>query len=211
MRPCLNPFHPLSMAVVVLAVLMPGPLLAAPGPVEITPMVGYRTSGSFKDPRTDATLDLDENTSFGLVLNMDYDRNTQWEFTLSRQTTSLQTGTVFSGDPRFDLDVTYATAGGIYIWRDPSVEPFIGASLGISHMAPDDGRFDSETRVLLSLVGGYKFRLSDRIGLRIEVRGYETLMSSDTGIFCGNGGCAARVDGQGFGQLEFNAGLTLRF
>lgn len=190
---------------------LPRSALAAPPAVEITPMAGYRGSGGFKDPDTDATLDLDESSSFGLILNVDHDENTQWEFMLSRQSTEMQTGAAFMGDRLFDLDVIYATAGGIYVWRDPKVEPFVGAGIGFTHMAPDDTQYDSETRLLFSLVGGYKFLLTDSIGLRIEVRGYQTLMSSDTAVFCGNGSCVARVESDGFGQLEFNAGLVVRF
>lgn len=190
---------------------LPESARAAPAAVEITPMLGYRSSGSFEDPDTGEQLDLDEGASFGLVLNVDHDTNTQWEFMLGRQSADLQTGAAFSADRLLGIDVTYATAGGIYVWRDPRVEPFIGAGIGFTHMAPENSQFDSETRVLFSLVGGYRLRLTDHLGLRVEVRGYETLWSNDTAIFCGNGGCVARVDGAGFGQLEVNAGLTLRF
>lgn len=200
-----------SLSCMLAAQWLPSRLSAAPRAMELTPMAGYRSGGSFEDPDTGASLDVDERQSFGLILNVDHGQNTQWEFLISRQGTELQTGAAFVGDRLIDLDVTYATAGGIYVWRDPKVEPFLGAGIGITHMSPGGSQYDSETRVLFSLVGGYKFWLTDRIGLRVEIRGYETLMSSDAAIFCGNGACVARMDGNGFGQLELNAGLSIRF
>lgn len=194
-----------------LALTMTGVVLDVAVAAELTPIAGYRSSGSFEDPNTAQTLDLDDSASYGLILNMDHDANTQWEFMLSRQSTQLQTGPSFVGSGLFDLDVTYFSAGGIYVWRDPKVEPFIGAGIGVTHMAPDESRYDSETRVLLQLVGGYKFHLTDNIGLRIEARGYGTLLNSDAQVFCGDGQCVARVESDGFGQLELNAGLVVRF
>lgn len=205
-------YRSLSTVVLMLAALgLPEDLSAASPGIELTPIAGYRSSGSFKDPNTEQTLDLNESGSYGLILNIDHDANTQWEFMLSRQPTELQTGPAFVGTGLFDLDVTYFSAGGIYVWRDPKVEPFIGAGIGVTHMAPDDAQYDSETRVLLQLVGGYKFHLTDTIGLRIEARGYGTLLDSDAAVFCGNGVCIARVESDGFGQLEFNAGVVVRF
>ena len=201
----------LAAALLPLSLCLPWPSLAATPIVEVVPMVGYRSSGSFEDPDTGESIDLDESSSYGIILNVDHDANTQWEFMLSHQATELQTGSLFVGDGRFDLDVTYFSAGGIYVWHDESIEPFIGAGIGVTHMAPDDSRYDSETRAMLQFVGGYKFHLTEQIGLRIEIRGYGTLMDSDAAIFCGNGACIARVQSDGFGQMEVNAGVMMRF
>jgi opacity protein-like surface antigen len=111
----------------------------------------------------------------------------------------------------FDLDVGYVSGGGIYVWRDPKVEPFLGAGIGIAHLSPQDSRYDSETRALFSLAGGYRFRLTDNIAMRLEARGYYTLLNTNAAVFCGNGGCIARVDSSGLTQVEINAGLSMRF
>ncbi len=190
---------------------VPGAAWSNQPSVEITPLVGYRSHGSFKDTDSEQTRDLDESASFGLILNIDHDANTQWEFMLSRQSTELQLGPLFTGDRLFDLDVTYFSAGGIYVWRDPKIEPFVGAGFGITYMSPQDSRYDSETRAMIQLVAGYKFFLTEQIGLRIEARGYGTLVDSDAAFFCGDGQCIVRVESDGFGQLELNAGLVVRF
>lgn len=76
-------------------------------------------------------------------------------------------------------------------------------------MSPDN--LDSETDPLLSFVAGYKFFLTENLGLRLEGRAYATALESDATIFCGNGACIARVESEGFWQYEVNAGLALRF
>jgi len=179
--------------------------------MEITPISGYRSGGSFEDPTTQETLDLDEGVSYGLVVNKDYDANTQWEFVYSHQDTELKPDPVFTNNGQFDLDVDYFSMGGAYVWRDARLQPFIGAAFGLAYLAPQNSSYDSETRFMLQLSGGYKYFLTPNLGLRLEARGYGVLMDSDAAIFCGNGACVARVQSDGFGQLEINAGLNLRF
>lgn len=204
-----------TLASLVMAVLATGPANADPPGtqprVEFTGFAGYRSGGDFKEPTTGERLELDSDNSLGLILNIDHDANTQWEFLFSRQSTRLKPAPLFTGESRFDVDVSYVSGGGIYVWRGPKVEPFLGAGLGIANLSPQDPRYDSETRVLFSLNGGYRFRLTEQVGLRLEARGYYTLLNSDAAVFCGNGACIARVDSSGFTQLEINAGLSVRF
>ncbi len=176
----------------------------------ISVTTGYRFGGSFEDPVTGESLDLDDDASIGLVINVDHDSHTEWEISYSHQETELQAGTLFSGG-NFGLDVDYLSAGGIYLWNEQKIQPFIGAALGITHLRPEDSRYDSETRLLLQLSGGYLFFLTPNLGIRVEARGYATLLDTDAAIFCGNGACIAHIESSGFGQFEINAGLSLRF
>jgi opacity protein-like surface antigen len=179
--------------------------------MDISGFAGYRWGGNFKDPVSDERLKLDDRGSVGLVLNIDHDANTQWEFLFSHQSTRLKPAPLFTGESRFDVDVYYLSGGGIYVWHNPRVEPFLGAGIGIANFSPQDSRYDSETRALFSLTGGYRFRLTEHIALRLEARGYYTLLNTNAAVFCGNGGCIARVDSSGLTQVEINAGLSVRF
>ncbi|MAT64905.1 MAG: hypothetical protein CMN57_04615 [Gammaproteobacteria bacterium] len=192
-----------------LALTLPAAAAPPARDIELTPIAGYRGGGGFEDTGNGESLDLDESASYGLVLNIDHDANTQWEFMFSRQNTSLKPGPTAA--PGFDLDVTHFSAGGIYVWRDEKVEPFIGAGLGVTHMSPDGSGYDDETRVMFQFNGGYKFWLTRNIGLRLELRGYTTFMDSDAAVFCAGGACVAKVESTGFGQLEGNVGLSVRF
>ncbi|MBI5461136.1 MAG: outer membrane beta-barrel protein [Gammaproteobacteria bacterium] len=179
---------------------------------ELTPMIGYRSGGSFEDRDTGDTLDLDEGGNQGLIFNLDHDADTQWEILYSRQDSELQLAQPFQGQPHVDVAIYYLSFGGAYVFHDtahPGVEPFVAAGIGLTHMSPDG--LDAETRPLLSLGAGYKFFLSDNFGVRLEGRAYATALDSNAEIFCGNGACIARVESDGFWQYEVNAGLTLRF
>lgn len=186
---------------------------AGPAPsAEVTPMIGYRSGDSFEDPNTGDALDLDDGANQGVIFNLDYDANTQWEILYSRQDSALSLSQPFQGRNSVDVDIQYISFGGIYIFHDkshPGVKPFVGAGVGMTHMSPDG--FGSETKPVLSLVAGYKFFLTENFGLRLEARGYATALESDAAVFCGNGACIARVESEGFWQYEFNAGAVLRF
>ncbi|MCA1805526.1 MAG: outer membrane beta-barrel protein [Xanthomonadaceae bacterium] len=203
---------PAALAAMCLASAFPAHADAGTRPgMEISGFAGYRWGGNFKDPVSDERLELDDEGSIGLILNIDHDANTEWEFLFSHQSTRLQPAPLFTGTSRLDVDVSYLSGGGIYVWRDPRVESFLGAGIGVAHFSPQDSRYDSETRALFSLAGGYRFRLTDNIGLRLEARGYYTLLNTNAAVFCGNGGCIARVDSSGLTQVEINAGLSVRF
>ena len=119
---------------------------------------------------------------------------------------------MFLGKNSVDVDIQYFSFGGIYVFHDkaqPGIEPFVGAGIGITYMSPDG--LDSETDPLLNFVAGYKFFLTENLGVRIEGRAYAPALESDAAIFCGNGACIARVESEGFWQYELNAGVALRF
>lgn len=178
---------------------------------ELTPMIGYRSGGSFEDPVDGSSLDLNEGASQALIVNLDHDANTQWEIIYGQQGSQLDLVRAFQGRTQVDVNVHQFSVGGIYVWRDayPGVVPFVGASIGATRLSPEG--LDPETRPLLSFTAGYKFFLADNIGARIEARAYGTALETDSAIFCGNGACLARVDSEGFWQYEVNAGITLRF
>lgn len=178
---------------------------------ELTPLIGYRSGGSFQDSVDGTSLDLDEGANQALIFNLDHDANTQWEIVYSRQDSQLDLLRPFQGRTQVDVDVHQFSVGGIYVFRDahPGVVPFLGAGIGVTRLSPDG--LDHETRPLLGFTAGYKFFFADNIGARIEARAYGTAMETDTAIFCGDGACLARVDSDGFWQYELNAGITLRF
>ncbi len=78
----------------------------------------------------------------------------------------------------------------------------------------NDG-FDSDSFFSFALGLGWQLRPTERLGLRLEARGFATLLNSDTDPFCRTGPdihlCAVRVDGTVLWQLETFAGLVFRF
>jgi hypothetical protein len=60
------------------------------------------------------------------------------------------------------------------------------------------------------LGGGLLYHVSDRVGIRLEARGWYTFTESGAAVFC-SGGCVVAFSGSGFGQVELTTGLQLSF
>jgi opacity protein-like surface antigen len=172
---------------------------------EITPIAGWRTSSSLEDADTGETIHLKETDSFGIILSMKKSPDSNYDFLFSRQNTELQSsGTTES------LRIDYYQLGGTVFYDADKLHPFVSGGLGATHISPANNDFSSTTRFSLSVGGGLKFPLSQNIGLRLEARGYGTVVSSDGTILC-SGGCVAKFTGSLFTQFEASAGLSIAF
>ena len=175
---------------------------------EITPFVGWRTSSSLEEETTGASIDLKETSSFGIILSLKKDRDTNYDFLFSRQDTELQSTTSPGNTESLRLD--YYQIGGTVFYDYDKFIPFIAGGLGATHISPANDNFSSETKFSLSVGGGLKFPLSQNVGLRLEARGYGTVVDSGGSILC-SGGCVAKFKGSLFMQLEASAGLSIAF
>lgn len=193
-----------------LLLLVPAPTRADWG-VEITPFAGFRFGGSFEDNTTGLELDVDEGESFGLIIDVRADHETEYELFYSVQKTQLQGEGLFAGEPLFDLDIHYLHIGGTYLFPGERANPFIAGGLGLTYFSPDGPGLDSEVYFSLSLGCGAKVPISKRVGLRFEARGFLTILPDDTDIFCvssGGAACAVRVHGDAFGQVLLLGGIS---
>jgi hypothetical protein len=207
------------------SLLLPTALLvvapaAAAQTVEITPVVGYRVGGSFSatvraDPAAPAVdYQVDDAGSFGVHLGFRVARDGEVELLYSRQETRLATDGLFTGEPLFDLTLETWQAGGNYLFgeEDARVRPYVGAGLGVTRLLPGPASLQDETRFSASFAGGVKVRLARHLGLRVEARGFFTVLESDRETFCGSGeGCLVHATGSDISQAEIRAGLALRF
>ena len=82
---------------------------SSPGRFELTPYGGFRFGGDFDGVDGDATADLDDDVSFGLIANLRESANTQWELIYARQSTTADTAEFNAIDPTIapsvDLDI----------------------------------------------------------------------------------------------------------
>lgn len=192
------------------AALLPSPARADRG-VEITPFAGFRFGGGFEDNTTGATLDVSQGESYGLILGLRATDETRYELFYSFQRTELGEGGVFGGENLFDLDIHYLHIGGTYLFPGERVRPFIGGGLGLTFFAPDGPGLNAKTYFSLSLGGGAKIPITKKWGLRLEGRGFMTILPDQTDIFCVSAGgavCNVRVQGDIFGQVELLVGLS---
>jgi opacity protein-like surface antigen len=182
---------------------------------ELTPFAGYTLGGEFEDINSSSSLEIEDDASFGLILNIRDSANTQWEVFYSRQATAADTtGSPISGS-LLDLDVHYIHGGGTYLADGDRARPFLAATIGATHFEPGLAGFDSETFFSFSIGAGFQIRPNDRLGIRLEGRAFGTVLQSDTDIFCRTGPgeniCAIRTEGTVLWQFQTLAGFVFRF
>jgi hypothetical protein len=185
---------------------------------ELTPFVGGRMGGSFdvvSPDETESSVDLGSGASFGLEVGMYRDRQSYYQLLYSTQQADID-----SNDPLLngiELRIDYLQFGGTAFFPQDSDHyvPYLSLTLGATFMQPDDDDYDSETKFSGSIGGGFRFPLSENFAMNLGVRGYLTLLDSDTRLFCSSDAegaqCLVRSSGSTFFQAEALLGLTFRF
>jgi opacity protein-like surface antigen len=179
---------------------------------EITPFLGYTLGGEFEDPSDGDDRDLDAAASFGLIVDFAADDATRhYEVLYSNQSTDVD------GTPQLDLDVQYLHIGGVldFVPENRRAIPFVAAGIGATLLSPERSGFDDETKLSLSLAGGLKIPLSERIAIRLDARAFITFINSDTSIFCVSApptaACDIRGKSDSFVQFTAGVGITAGF
>lgn len=176
---------------------------------ELTPFAGYMFGGEFEDATTGDDLDLDEDTSYGLIFNIAADQHRHYEFLYTVQSTALD------GATPLDMDVQYLQLGGTVSHPDMTrVIPYFGLTVGAARFEPDAAGYDSETRLAFSAGGGVRVPVTDHIGVRFDARAYFTLLDSDGDIFCVSSAgatCATRAKSDTFVQYAASLGVVIGF
>jgi len=182
---------------------------------EITPYGAYRLGGQFDSLEGDVSIEVDDSSSYGIIFNARHSPITQWEILYSRQETSADSNGLDLGDTSLDLSIEYLQAGGTYLWDGDQVRPFLAATLGLTRIEVRNEGFDDDSFFSFGLGLGLQIRPTERLGIRLEARGFGTLLDSDTDIFCRTGPddnfCAVRIEGTVMWQLETFVGLVFRF
>jgi len=179
---------------------------------EFTPFLGYTVGGEFEDPNDGDDRDLNPAASFGLLVDFTTDDPTRhYELLYSNQSTDIE------GTPKLDLDVQYLHIGGVidFIPENRRAIPFVAGGLGATLLSPDRSGLDDETEFSLSIGGGLKIPLSDRIGIRLDARAFITFLDSDTSVFCVSApptaACDIRAKSDSFVQFTASLGITAGF
>jgi opacity protein-like surface antigen len=192
--------------------LLLAPSTASAEGFQITPIVGHRGGGEFEDEGTGVTLSLSDENTVGFIIDKDVGPGKQAEFYYSHQPTSFSAkGTVTTG-ALFDLDIDYYHLGGRQLWDMGKATTFVVASVGATHFAPQPSSLESMTKFSIGLGGGVELDATERIGFRLEGRGFATFLKSDDAVFCNDsGGCVVLVDTDVLYQYEVSAGVILKF
>ena len=177
---------------------------------EVAPFVGLRTGGELFNDATGRKVSVDGAPSFGVTVDLPLFKRGQLEILWSRQVAGVDTLDAADNPLSFDLVVDYIHVGSTHEWGPEDLRRFVFVTLGATYFDGRGAEFDSSLGFSGSLGGGAKFFVSDRVGIRLEARGYGTLTSGSAGAVCGPG-CVVGFSGSGWWQLEINAGVIVRF
>ncbi len=220
---------------VVAAVLMFLPLGSHPAQaqgirrVEITPFIGWETSGSYPvdttgNPSADVqAFRADAAKTFGLYLDYPLGDNFAAEFLWSDNPTTYSAQRVSSGvfSQAFNSRINQYQFGGLYYLRDrtTALRPYLAGSLGFTHDGAGGGN-PSRMAFGVGAGGGIRYGLGSHFAVRSEARWMPTYGSSGLGTVCDT---SYGLDYYGYGdycytatvhnylqRFNFVVGLTIR-
>ena len=96
------------------------------------------------------------------------------------------------------------------------ITPFAGYRMGGDFdVAGSRQNASLDDHAAFSLGAGFRVPVTENFGLRLEARGYLTLIDTDSSVFCASGSfggvCSIRARGSTFTQFEVMAGASFRF
>ncbi|HSM51995.1 MAG TPA: hypothetical protein VLA75_11400 [Thermoanaerobaculia bacterium] len=182
---------------------------------ELTPTVSFRFGGEL-DGRDlafgSADLEAEDSVAYGITFDIPLSRFMQLELLAHRQSTDLGFDEgLFGPDYSFaKIDVSYYHVGLLFQGHSGRVSPFFVISGGLGVLDPKVPGASSESRASLSLGGGVKvfFDAAERVGLRLEGRGFWTDIGDDYGWDCDYWGDRCYYDND-FSQGQVSLGLIL--
>lgn len=179
---------------------------------EITPFGGYRFGGDFFELLSGRPVDVDGAPVVGLVVNVPVGADVQFEALYTHQSARVFIGASPFGPPiRPEFSIDHWQAGGLTEFERGTVRPFLIFDLGLTRYAIDG---DSEIRFAMSTGGGVKLFPSEHFGVRLTSQIFATFVDADArAVACstGSGVCFLAIDADIVWQIEFSAGLIVRF
>ncbi|MGH9578153.1 MAG: hypothetical protein ACRD3R_12015 [Terriglobales bacterium] len=201
----------LARQIIATAMMMALPTIAAAKDYALTMYAGYRGGGSFTDVDTEQGLELDYSGAISLALDMPLDASRQYQIFVSHQRTDmLLEGTSSAGGDKLAMDITYLHIGGTSFFEGAIGKgAYAVGGIGATLFNPAQG-YSSELYPSINVGIGYQWLMSDTLAVRVEARGYATLVNSSGGLFC-SGGCVVSIKGDAVTQGEVMLGLSGRF
>jgi opacity protein-like surface antigen len=161
---------------------------------------------------TGSSVSLADHGAFAVAADLRIDEGSQYELFYSREATDLR-GNV--SVPRTKVTVEYLHLGGTLLLDDePKIKPYAVGGLGIARFTPGE-QGSPDTRFSASLGLGLRWPVTRQFSVRLEARGFVTLVNPDAAVFCRSDQngllCRIRGSGQTFFQGEFLAGAAWAF
>jgi hypothetical protein len=201
-----------SALVIAVALLLNPGLSFAQGKLELTPFAGYQFGGKLR--LYEGEIKLDNAANYGLVLNYEVAKDTKLELFWSQMNTTAQFNPYYGYgnlevDP-FDMNVGYIQIGSVREINMDNIRPFGSFTLGTTYFLPQNTIYEDAWKFSVTLGGGVKIWLSDRVGIRMQGRLMLPMFWSSTGFSVGTGGSGFYVGGgTSLVQGDFTGGLII--
>lgn len=179
--------------------------------LEIVPFGGYRFGGGLYEQVTGEPVDLDGAPSWGLIIDIPF-RDLQIEALVTHQEARFSLPA--SLDPSrtaWRVTVDHYQAGGLREFGDGRARPYLTGTLGLTRY---ESGGDHEVRFSLAAGGGVKLLPVRHLGLRLDGRVFATVVdAAGDSLACAPelGFCVGSIDAWVVWQVEFTAGLVVRF
>ena len=178
--------------------------------IEVTPFGGYRFGGDFFELLTRQPIDVDGAPAVGLVVDVPLWNGLQVEGLFSHENAHISVLTTpFDPPTRWQISVDHWQAGGLQEFDNGRIRPFLTGALGLTRYAAEG---DGEIRFTVAAGGGVKLFPSPHVGVRLNGLVFTTFVDADVGVLaCSQGLCFVGFHTDVVWQLEFTAGLVVRF
>lgn len=180
--------------------------------MEVAPFAGYSLGGSFNLSDTGQNVNLNDRGSFAVALDLNANPGAQYELFYSRQVTKMS-GTGFAPA---DVRVEYLQIGGTEILNDETrIRPYLVGTLGLTRFSPGGAQGNQSTKFSISLGAGLRVPFGQHFALRLEGRGFATVLNTNGAVFCRSDQagllCNLRARGSVFTQGELLLGAAYAF
>lgn len=184
---------------------------AAAQSVEIAPFGGYRLGWGVSNVGGAPVVDDDGGVSFGIVANFPIGPPAdgfKFEALFSREQARVKIQPTFFSPPvTANAEVDHMLIGVQQELDNSRARAFISALAGLTRYAAGG---DTEVRFTVGLGAGGKFFATRHLGLRLEARGYLTIVDLGGGAVC-SGGCVFVFNANPVFQADLTAGVIVAF
>jgi len=197
---------------------------------EITPIIGYETSGSYPVSVFSGTggsgavvnsLRANASMAYGAFADYNLSENFQLEFLWNRNNTSYSAHDVLTQQyfKAFNSNIDQYQFGGLYTFlgSEHRFRPYAAWGLGFTHdsngpLTPGGLAPANRTEFAWSIGGGVKYYISPHVGFRGDARYLPTYGSSSNGIYCDPFGfCYTARIANFLNRGNFVGGIIFRF
>jgi hypothetical protein len=199
-------------AAIVVVLLVASPAMAQS--VEIAPFGGYRLGWGVSNVEGAPVVDDDGGVSFGIVANIPIGPPADgftFEALFSREQARVKVQPTFFSPPVMaNVEVDHMMIGVQQELDNSSASrarAFISGLVGLTRYAAGG---DTEIRFTIGLGAGGKFFATRHLGLRLEARGYMTIIDLGGRGVC-SGGCVFVFNANPVFQADVTAGVIVAF